>query len=472
MIPTPTGLLFALFGFYLLTRPPIAMMVFVLVCTLFPAASAVDLPALGGSSIPPALMGLGFLALRILKKDVLRSAGPQLSLEKNAWLLVFCIYCAATAWVLPRLFAGRIDLIPMGAAGSGFQPLHVTAQNTTQAVYMLGTAFAAVAATILATRYGSPLIVIKAMVVITWVHALSGVADLLFSAAHISGAFDIVRTGAYAQLDQGENGFHRISGMCPEPSVYAALGAAYFAFMSELWLRRILPRRTGPAALVMLCMILLSTSSSAYVAVAAYVLVLVARVLIVPASMTIDRAIILMAVSVLGLLAVLTILLINPREASNFGQVLANMTIKKQQSSSGLERGLWAKQGWDAMKVSKGLGVGVGSFRSSSIVSAIVGAVGPAGLAVFFGYCLQVFKFGRKSSYAVTNDIRSAAGAAAAWTALIALVPALFTWASADPGLIFAMMAGLSLGWRTHVVAAPTKREFRQAATKQTPVAA
>ena len=458
MIPTPTGLLFALFGFYLLTRPPTAMLVFVLVCTLFPAASAIDLPALGGSSIPPALMGLGFLGLRILKKDVARSAGPQMGLEKNAWLLVFCIYCAATAWVLPRLFAGRIDLIPMGAAGLGFQPLHVTAQNTTQAVYMLGTAFGAVAATILATRYGSPVIIVKALVVITWVHALTGVADLALSAAHVSGAFDVVRTGAYAQLDQGEGGFHRISGMCPEPSVYAALGSAYFAFMSELWLRRILPKRTGPAALFMLCMILLSTSSSAYVAVAAYALVLIGRVLVMPASMTIDRAVIIVGVSVLGLLGALTILLVNPKEAANFGQVIADMTINKQKSSSGLERGLWAKQGWDAMKASRGLGVGVGSFRSSSLLTAIIGSVGPAGLAVFVGYCLQVFKLGRKSSYVAGGDVRAAAGAAAGWTALITLVPALFTWASADPGLIFAMMAGLSLGWRAHVVAQPTVR--------------
>ena len=114
------------------------------------------------------------------------------------------------------------------------------------------------------------------------------------------------------------------------------------------------------------------------------------------------------------------------------------------------------------MKVSRGLGVGVGSFRSSSIVTAIIGSVGPAGLAVFAGYCLQVFKFGRRSSYAAGGDVRVAAGAAAGWTALITLVPAFFTWASADPGLIFAIMAGLSLGWRAHVVAQPTVRELRQ----------
>ena len=462
MIPTPTGLLFALFGLYLLGRPPVAMLVFVCVCTLFPAAAAIDLPALGGSSIPPALMALGFLAMRLLRKDVTRSPGPALGLEKNAWLLVFCIYCAATAWVLPRLFAGRIDLIPMGAAGLGFVPLHVTAQNTTQAVYMLGTAFAATAATALATRYGSPFILIKALVVITWVHALTGVIDLIAASAHLQGVFDVVRTGAYAQLDQNEGGFHRIAGMCSEPSVYATLGSGYFAFMSELWLRRILPRRTGPAALVMLALLLLSTSSTAYISMAGYIALLAGRLVVAPSSLTIDRAIVLIGVALGGLTLSLLLVLLHPSLASNFGTVLADMTLKKSQSKSGLERGLWAKQGWDAMKVTHGLGVGVGSFRSSSIVTAIAGSVGPAGLAVFAIYCLQVFKIGRRTTYAANVQIRSAAGAAAGWTALICLVPALVIWATPDPGLIFALMAGLSLGWRAQVVAPPTGRELQQ----------
>ena len=462
MIPTPTGLLFAAFGFYLLTRPPLAMLVFICVCTLFPAAAAFDLPALGGSSIPPAMMALGFLAIRLLRRDVMRSPGPILSLEKNAWLLVFCIYCAATAWLLPRLFSGRIDLIPMGQAGLGFQPLHVTAQNTTQAVYMLGTAFAAVAATALSTRYGSPIVLIKALVVITWVHVLTGVADLIFSAVHLEGVFDLVRTGAYAQLDQAEGGFHRISGMCSEPSVYASLGSAYFAFMSELWLRRISPRRTGPAALAMLCLLVLSTSSTAYVAVAAYVVILLGRTLVSPSSMTVDRAITIVGVGFLGLVVALVLLLVHPSLAASFGDVLADMTIRKGQSSSGLERGLWAKQGWDAMKITHGLGVGVGSFRSSSIITAIIGSVGPAGLVVFLGYCLQVAKLGRRTTYAVDVQLRSAAGAAAGWTALVTLVPALAIWATADPGIIFALMAGLSLGWRSQVVALPTGRELIQ----------
>jgi hypothetical protein len=106
--------------------------------------------------------------------------------------------------------------------------------------------------------------------------------------------------------------------------------------------------------------------------------------------------------------------------------------------------------------VSHGLGVGVGSFRSSSLFTAVLGSVGPAGLIVFLGYCAQVAKFGRRSSYSSQVDMRIGAGAAAGWTALMTLAPAAVSWPSGDPGLLFALMAGLSLGWRSGLITSPT----------------
>ena len=305
MIPTPLGLLFMLAGILLLWRPPVQMLAFGLVCTLFPAASAIDLPALGGSSIPPAMLSLGFLALRLGMPDVRRTAAPALALTSNTWLLCFCLYCAATSQLLPRLFAGQIALIPMGQAGLGFVPLRPTPQNITQAVYLLGTGFGACAATALATRVNSVQVIVRTMVVVTWVQVITGVADIVFSAVHVEGLFDIVRNGAYAQLDQGVGSLHRVSAMCPEPSVYAAIGASFFTFNCELWLRRIQPRRTGPAALAMAVLVVISTSTTGYVALAAYALILTARSILMPNAMSMDRFIVLGSVSIFGLLVAL-----------------------------------------------------------------------------------------------------------------------------------------------------------------------
>lgn len=459
MIPTIIGALVLVAGVALLFRPPSVMLAFVLFCTLIAASSAIDLPALGGSSIPPGMLALVFMALRLCGRDVRESSAISLALSKNSWLLMFCVYCAATAFVLPRIFAGRVDLIPMGRAIMGFQPLQVSAQNTTQAVYMLGTAFAAVAATAFATRSGTPSVIIKSLIVITWIHALTGLLDLAASSVHFKGLFDFVRTGAYAQLDQEQGGFHRISGMASEPSAYATIGGGYFVLMCELWLRRIMPRWTGPAALVMAALLIMSTSSTAYTIILAYVVVLGARGLLIPGSIPTDRAVVLLTITGLGALIALTLALLSPRLTEAITGLFSDVTFKKAQTLSGVERGLWAKQGLDAMTATRGLGVGVGSFRSSSLFTAILGSVGPAGLVVFGGYCLQVAKLGRKATYVTAVDLRSAAGAASGWAALLVLAPAAFIWPSADPGLYFALMAGLSLGWRSGVVAPPRPRE-------------
>jgi hypothetical protein len=455
MIPTITGALICLIGAFLLFRPTIEMLGFSFFCTLLPAASAIDLPALGHSSIPPAMLSLAFLALQVVRSRAWRGPAVGLAVTKNAWLILYCLYGAITALVLPRMFAGLINLIPMSQSGLGFVPLRVTAQNTTQAAYLLGTGFGAVCATLFSTQRNSPQAIVMTLVVVTWIHVLTGLLDVGFNALHIQGTFNFARTGAYAQLDEGIGGFHRISGLCSEPSVYAMLGATYFVFMCELWLRGISPKQTGPAALIMVIMLAMSTSSTAYVFIPCYGAVLLARAVIVRGAIRFRDAGLILGIVVAGLVIVLTVMLLNPHLASQVATTLTDLTISKTQSQSGIERGAWAKQGLDAMVFSHGLGVGVGSFRSSSLFTAILGSVGPAGLIVFLGYCAQVAKFGRRSSYVSQIDPRMGAGAAAGWTALMTLAPAAVSWQSADPGLPFALMAGLSLGWRSGLITLP-----------------
>jgi len=441
------------------------MLAFSFFCTLLPAASAIDLPALGHSSIPPAMLSLAFLALRAIGSKTWRGPEMGLAATKNAWLILYCLYCAVTALVLPRMFAGLIDLIPMGQSELGFVPLRVTAQNTTQAVYLLGTGFGAVCATLFSTQKNSPTVIVITLVVVTWIHALTGLLDVALNAVHIEGAFDFARTGAYAQLDQGVGGFHRISALCNEPSVYATIGSSYFVFMCELWLRGISPKQTGPAALIMVLILAISTSSTAYVFILCYGAILLARTAIVRGSIGLRHAGVILGLGIAGLAITLSVMLLDPHLATEVARTIAELTIGKTQSQSGIERGLWAKQGLDAMVFSHGLGVGVGSFRSSSLFTAVLGSVGPAGLIVLLGYCAQVAKFSRRSSYVSQVDPRVGAGAAAGWTALMTLAPAAVSWPSADPGLLFALMAGLSLGWRSGLITLPKATAAQAAGT-------
>src|SRR5690349_2185800 len=113
MLPTVFGILVALGGFALLWRPPLATLVLVLLCTLLGGASAIDLPALGGASIPPAEFALLFLFLRVAIAHTTGFASISACLKQNVFLVVFCLYGAATALILPRLFAHTMSVVTL-----------------------------------------------------------------------------------------------------------------------------------------------------------------------------------------------------------------------------------------------------------------------------------------------------------------------------------------------------------------------
>lgn len=448
MIPTPIGAVVLLVCLWLMFRPAAEMFAFVLGCSILSGASAADMPVLGHSSMPPATMALAFLLLRLLRKDVRDSAGLTLGLSVNAWLLIYCVYGAATAFILPRIFANRVYVLPMQSP-RGFIPLVPSSQNITQAVYILTTGLAAVAASTVATRVGAGRLLVRALIVIAWVQVATGVADVATSAAHAPELLAFARNGAYAQLSQDTGGFHRIAGLAPEASVYAVLSTLFLVVLTELWLRKISSLATGMAAFATLCMLLASTSSTAYVSVFAYALILGVRTVFVPGSLPVSRAAALLGVG--GTLLVLgsAIMLLKPHLAQAVGDVVTQMTIEKGQSYSGVERGIWARQGWDLFLQTRGLGVGIGSFRSSSLITAILGSVGPACLVLLLGYCLHVLKLSRRSTYMRTGDFNADLSAAAGWAAIVQLVPAGIGAPGADPGLTFALLAGFSLAARS-----------------------
>jgi hypothetical protein len=149
-----------------------------------------------------------------------------------------------------------------------------------------------------------------------------------------------------------------------------------------------------------------------------------------------------------GSIGFLTLALFSPAVYAEFSSLLHVMTVGKAQSSSGVERGIWARQGLDAFTVSHGLGVGVGSFRSSSIVTAIVGSVGVFGVVTFAGHWWRVFRPLSFATYRMRQDGVAGVGAAAAWAAAIGILPSFVSAPSADPGVLFGFFSGLALGWR------------------------
>jgi hypothetical protein len=279
-----------------------------------------------------------------------------------------------------------------------------------------------------------------------------------------------LRNGSYAQLDQEASGFVRISGLFPEPSAFAGYGFVWLVFACELWLRDVRPRMTGPAALALALILFASTSSTAYVGFAGYAVILGARWLLFPQAVPQRKAIALLVLGWLAFVAVLVAMALSPKLAQNLGQMLSHMTVDKLDSASGRQRLFWAKQGWDAFKVSHGLGIGAGSFRSSSLLTAILGSSGIIGMLLFLAHLMVVLRPWRASTYCTTKSETEAVGVAASWTVIIGSVPSFASHPSPDPGLLFALFSGLAIAWRSDLATESLPIRARAKASATPPV--
>jgi hypothetical protein len=130
----------------------------------------------------------------------------------------------------------------------------------------------------------------------------------------------------------------------------------------------------------------------------------------------------------------------------------------------------WATQGFEAFRASFGLGIGVGSFRSSSMMTAVIGSTGVIGCVLLGAYLLTLLAPWRRQAYLLDLDRDRGLGEAAAAAALFSLLPAVLSSPQPDPGLLFGILAGYALGARaagaalpmTEATAPPSRLELRR----------
>jgi len=422
----------------------------IVVCgTIFGAAAAVNMPALGGSSIQPSVFALAFLAARLAASRQLMSEKMNQALKDSLLFGLFAAYGVLSAFVFPRLFYHQVELPPtriISTAIFAVAPLQPSSQNITQATYLLGTFFVILATAFIARTERRPRLVMMTLIYLSWAHIAFGILDVLFSMLGLP-FMDIVRNANYSVVDQHFGAFRRIQGTFAETSAYSAYGFVLLIFMTELWLRDVEGRLTGVTSLALGVTLFMSTSSSAYLGLGVYGLILAARIVYLPTPTAQRKGLILACFGILAIAAILAICVAQPRIASEFGRMLTEMTVKKGESFSAIQRGFWTRKGWEAFTISNGLGVGVGSFRSSSLVSAVAGSMGVFGLATLGLFLARILPIQKLSSYQLDCDRTAAVGIAAAWAALVGLAPGMVSATSPDPGVMFAFMAGLAMAW-------------------------
>ena len=451
---TYIGVVAAIVGLMLMRASATAMLAFLVFCSVMGAAAAINLPALGGPSIPPAHFALAFIFLRLMMSPLDKTSAVIWSVKTNGFLAVFVIYGAIGAFVFPRMFEGQISLTPMKVTAEaakaifGVTPLAPSTQNITQAFYLIGTLVCAMGASIVARVERNGDQVVSAILTVCWIHLGCGLLDLVFYAAGMPTALDWLRNGNYQQLSQRAGAFHRISGIFPEPSGFATYGFMLLVFTTELWLRNIRPVASGVTAGALAFILVLSTSSTAYVSIGVYVLILCARLFVfTPSGRGVGKGFILVSGMMAAATGFVVIALLYPEFAQSLIDVFQDMTTEKAQTMSAVQRAFWARQGLEAFQATGGLGVGAGSFRSSSLATSIIGSTGVIGTAGFVFYCLTVLKPLRPATHSLTVDPLRGIGAAAGWAAAFGIFPGLIASAGPDPGFLFAIFSGLALAW-------------------------
>ncbi len=455
---TIIGAIQVMFGLVLLLAGSVeAMFAFLLVTTLFSGSAAIVLAS--GSSIPPIDFALLFMAMRLVVPGSGQMRATVHAVEANGWLLVFVVYGLVMAFAGPRLFAGQFAFAPLRAetgatytsrlsfllATRSFEP---SPQNMTSSIYLVGTLVAATVAHVACKAPAGRMTLVRTMVLVGIVHCLLGVLSVVGRGTAINDVLGFFRNGSYAQLTQDVEGISRMSGISTEPSTYAAFGVIWFVFLAECWLRRVNPWLTGTAAACLGAALLASTATTAYVGLAAWFGLVGLRSLFVPGAMPADRALWL---AVLGLGAVVAgslVLLWQPQLVDRIMLFSQHILVDKLSSESGIQRRFWALQGYHAFIGTYGIGVGPGSFRSSSLFTAVIGCVGAVGALALLAHALIAFKPLRWSTYVPASDPDLAVAGACAWAMLMALVVAGINAPSCDPGSDFALLSGAALALR------------------------
>jgi hypothetical protein len=463
MIPTAFGIAIAVIGILLLLYASIpAMFCFVLLCSLMGGTAALSLPALGGSSIPPAQFALAFFVLRYLLPGSSQGHIVREGIRANLSLLLYVIYGIAIAYVGPRLFADRLDVVPMRYTGHliyGTTPLEPTSQNITTPVYLVGTLIGAIGAYVACRDPRGAKTMGYTAVAIALIHMFFGISGVVLKGTPYDDFLGLFRNANYAQLDQRVGSVVRMSGIFPEPSAFSAYGFGWFVFLFECWYRDFKPKLTGWVAAALLLTLLATTSSTAYVGIAAYALLFFLRTICFISDVPSRKVVLIFAGMLISSIVISAILISKPSLVEQSLNILYAMTIDKQSSESGMQRAFWAQHGLNHFFESMGIGIGPGSFRSSSFVSAVAGSMGIVGLLTFGIYVITILKPLRASTYNGSISDRVSVGVASSWAAIALLLIGSFGAPSPDPGNDFAVFAGAALALRRRTAPEPDEQD-------------
>lgn len=386
-------IIFGLMGFFL----PANFIVFVFfVSTLLGASAALVLDALGGASVPPSHLLLGFMAVILLSRPDIRNdamRGMQFP-RPGFWLLLLVGYSLITAYFFPRMFAGTTHVFAVRDIGSSnFVPLGPTTSNLTQSIYIVGGLACFLMLAGFARTPAGKRVVANAALACAALNLAFAVLDLVTYFTNTTELMSFVRNANYRMLSDAEaGGLKRIVGAFPEASSFGFMTLGYFAFTLRLWFLGVQSRTALLLTVLSFTALMFSTSTTAYVGLSILLglTLLECGIRMLAGNATRQMLSFLMLSPVMALIVVFVALL-NPDVADRVSEMADSMVLSKLSTESGVTRSAMNSQAIQNFFDTYGFGVGNGSLRASSFLVAVISMIGIVGAILYATFLASLF---------------------------------------------------------------------------------
>lgn len=411
--------------------------------TLFGAAAAI---LIGWANVQPAHLLLAFVIVATLahQRETAAAVSAVSAPKPGFWLMCLLLYGILTAMLMPRLLAGATQIVPLGLSEySGTSvPLGPVSGNFTQSIYLLADVICFAITVAIASSQVGFLAVANSIAAYAIGNTLFAVLDLGTYATGSQWILDFMRNARYTlHIEEEIHGLKRIVGSFPEASAFARSTLGVLGFTGTLWLCGCRPVLNGALALASLVLVVLSTSSTGLAGAPLVLAILYVTALMrhgFHPSRSYGSAMVLCAPLLLA--AVVLAVLLNQEVFETARQYLDSLIFNKSISRSAIERDVWNSSALQNFFDSYGLGVGLGTVRTSSLVFALLSNVGVPGLIFYLLFAVSAF--GRLSNTGATfqAEVRLAARNAC----LSLLVADAFVSPVVEQGILFYVLAGIA----------------------------
>lgn len=423
---TAAGALVLILGLFCLFRPADLSFRVLLALTAFGAIAAVALPS-GSTILPGSLFLLSVVGrLALLEKSDRPFIAEIAPGRPGFWLAGLVVYGLLVSVFVPRIFAGATNVFLVGLYNYPV-PLGPSAGHVTQGIYAIGDLMAFMAGAAILRRGEAVNTVLSAAAWAAGLIAFFGVLDLVSFYGGFPDIMNPLHTAGYKMLNSYEfAGLKRVAGSYSESSVFVLNASMVYAFSFHLWLSGIRRIVFGPLTAVLLVLLLISTSATAYAFVACHFALVAFFVLKeVVVNRRIGRAVILSVAAYLAAMVGLVVMVSSTTIVAAIQAFLDSVLFTKALSDSGRERSLIADQAIRNLFETWLLGVGIGGARASGYVTVLLSNVGVAGFCLFLLFVGSILLTGNGARASGRREVVAQASKFAMLSGLMAAVVSL-----------------------------------------------